>query len=99
MKMGMWCCHRVVIIGLLPLPCEVAFGFQACDMWWMLAGPSRRSYRKEAAWPSTMCAGSARPQLSSGQAALAELALATATGPPASKALFDVAVRLEMCVS
>ncbi len=32
-----------------------------------------------------MCAGSARPQLSSGQAALAEPALATATGPPASK--------------
>ena len=45
-----------------------------------------------------MCAGSARPQLSSGQVALAELALATATGQPASKALCHVAERLEMCV-
>ncbi len=83
--------------GLLPLHCDAAFGLQACGMWWMPAGPSRRSYRRVAAWPSTMCAGSARPQVSSGQAALAEPALATATGQPASNALFDVAERLELC--
>ncbi len=94
-EMRMGCCHP----ELLPLHCYMAFGVQACGMWWMAAGPSRRSYRREAAWPSTMCAGSARPRLSSGQAALAEPALATATGPSPSKALFDVAERLELCVS